>query len=344
MWPRPGMLADIVCGSGMGGGMGGGMVTLFHGTNGEHAGSIGKRGLVPSKDGRLGPGVYLTPDEDAAWRWAEHFRDHGKPCVFTCKVPTHKIMRRAQHPGYPPDIPAFPEVLVSDPQSVEIIHITGWVDHALEQKKKPTMCVVDHNNPNETAGRVTQQCHLRAVYKGKGNQVRTGFHTVKCSKCTRPLAPSGEWVCKTCGKCENCQPRGPDPSLNRTELLALGLPENLIPPSAQPAPPPPPTADELERRAAEQEKREAELVRREAELAKREANLASPGAEDASIQAAIQASLAESTPGAADVTAKSVAQAQPGDTINNCIVIDDDDAESDEVPGAKRARTDAPTM
>ena len=84
-------------------------------------------------------------------------------------------------------------------------------------------------------------------------------------------------------------------------------------------------------------------MRREAELAKREANLASPGAEDASIQAAIQASLAESTPGAADVTAKSVAQAQPGDTINNCIVIDDDDAESDEVPGAKRARTDAPT-
>ena len=81
-------------------------------------------------------------------------------------------------------------------------------------------------------------------------------------------------------------------------------------------------------------------MRREAELAKREANLASPGAEDALVQAAIQASLAESTPGAADVTAKSVVQA-PGQTNNNCIVIDDDDAESDEVPGAKRARTDA---
>jgi len=60
------------------------------------------------------------------------------------------------------------------------------------------------------------------------------------------------------------------------------------------------------------EKREAELVKREAELAKREAKLASLGAEDAQVQAAIQASLAESTPGAADVTAKSVAQAQPG--------------------------------
>eukprot|EP00966_Prymnesium_polylepis_P008878 204774-Prymnesium_polylepis.1 len=57
------------------------------------------------------------------------------------------------HPGYPPDIPSFPEVLVRDPQSVEIIHITGWGDHALEQKKKPTICVVDHNNPNEFAGR-----------------------------------------------------------------------------------------------------------------------------------------------------------------------------------------------
>ena len=42
--------------------------------------------------------------------------------------------------------------------------------------------------------------------------------------------------------------------------------------------------------------------------------------------------------------AKSVAQAQPGQTKNNCIVIDDDDAESDEAPRAKRARTDAPTM
>ena len=82
-------------------------------------------------------------------------------------------------------------------------------------------------------------------------------------------------------------------------------------------------------------------MKREAELAKREAKLASLGAEDAQVQAAIQASLAESTLGAADVTAKS---AQPGQTNNNCIVIDDDDAESDEAPRAKRARTDAPTM
>lgn len=314
-------------------------VMLFHGTNGEHAGSIGKRGLVPSTDGRLGPGVYLTPNEDAAWRWAQHFRDHGKPCVFTCKVPINSIVTRAQHPGYLPDIPPFPEVLVRDPQSVEITHITGWVDHAVEQKKKPTMCVIDHNNSSETTGNVTQRCHLRDVYKGKGNQVRTGFHTLRCAKCNNALAPCGQWVCKTCGKCQNCQPHGPDPTLNRSELLALGLPENLIPPSAPPAPTPPPTAEELDRRAAEQEKKAAELAKREVELATREAKLASLDTEEVQCQATIRASVAESNAQKADASLA----AQPKRSHDACIVISDDDAEYDDKDRIKRARTDIPT-
>ena len=324
------------------------MVTLFHGTSGDFAGSIGKRGLVPSKDGRLGPGVYLTPDQDAAWRWAQHFRDHGKPCVFTCKVPNSSIVTRAQHPGYPPEIPPFPEVLVRDPQSVEITHITGWVDHALEQKKKPTMCVIDHNNPSETTGIVTQRCHLRDVYKGKGNQARTGFHTLRCSKCNKALAPCGQWVCKTCGKCENCQPHGPDPTLNRSELMALGLAENLIPPSAPPAPAPPPTAEVLDRRAAEQEKKDAEqekkaaeLAKREAELAKREANLASLDTEETQFQAALRASLAESNAQKANISLA----AQPKRCNDAVIVISDADGESDyDKDRSKRARTGTPTV
>jgi len=49
-------------------------VKLYHGTKLEFAKSILKNGWKISKDGRMGPGVYLTPDRNvatsAARRWA----------------------------------------------------------------------------------------------------------------------------------------------------------------------------------------------------------------------------------------------------------------------------------
>ena len=201
--------------------------TLYHGTNGEWAGSIGKKGLIPSTNGRLGPGVYLTPKQDAAWRWANTWQD--MPYVLTCKVPSDEISARAIHPGYPDrEMPPFPEVVVRNPMAVEITHVKGvaFVDHAVREKKKqptarkPKPPTFQPSKPDPNGVR-SSRCHLRDVWKfGSATSAGSG---ARCSKCCRMLAPMGEWACKKCGKCSNCQPQGPDPSVKRAALEEAGL-------------------------------------------------------------------------------------------------------------------------
>jgi len=197
--------------------------TLYHGTNGEWAGSIGKKGLIPSTNGRLGPGVYLTPNKDAAWRWAKW---NEMPYVLTCKVPSDEITERATHPGYPErDMPPFSEVVVPNGSAVEITHVRGiaFVDHAVKEMKQPgekqsnTPTAPSFKpTPPDPAGSRSSQCHLRDVWKRGGSGAR-------CPKCCAPLALNGQWVCKTCGKCWNCQPYVPDPSVKRSALVEAGL-------------------------------------------------------------------------------------------------------------------------
>lgn len=192
--------------------------TLYHGTNGEWADSIGKKGLLPSTNGRLGPGVYLTPKKEAAWLWAKW---NNMPYVLTCKVPSDEISQRETHPGYPErDMPPFPEVVVRNSSAVEITHVKGFafVDHAIKEKKQPPQPTASTFKPSkpDPNGVKTSQCHLRDMWRlGSSNQ--------RCPKCCRPLAPNGEWVCKKCGKCSNCQPHVPDPSVKRDVLVEAGL-------------------------------------------------------------------------------------------------------------------------
>jgi dolichyl-phosphate-mannose-protein mannosyltransferase len=56
---------------------------LYHGTNGQHNVSILTGGLQISQKGRLGPGVYFTPDKTAARQIARHRKEAS---VFTCEV------------------------------------------------------------------------------------------------------------------------------------------------------------------------------------------------------------------------------------------------------------------
>ena len=75
-----------------------------------------------------------------------------------------------------------------------------------------TQPATDTFRPSQKAGTSTSsRCHLRDVWKREAKNSR-GFGPM-CSKCGRYLAPLGEFVCATCGKCEMCQPDGPDPSM-----------------------------------------------------------------------------------------------------------------------------------
>ena len=64
------------------------VVTMFHGTNGKHAASIIENGLQPSRDGRLGPGVCLTPVEDVASAIVKH---RGLQFVVECEITVGKV-------------------------------------------------------------------------------------------------------------------------------------------------------------------------------------------------------------------------------------------------------------
>jgi hypothetical protein len=64
------------------------VVTMFHGTDGKHAASIIEHGLQPSKDGRLGPGVYLTPYKDVAGTIARY---RGLQFVVECEVTVGRV-------------------------------------------------------------------------------------------------------------------------------------------------------------------------------------------------------------------------------------------------------------
>lgn len=203
-----------------------GTTKLYHGTSGEFAGSIGKKGLLSSIDGRLGPGVYFTPDEQAAWRWAK-WNQH--PYVLTCEVPSDQIMRRAEHPGYPDqDMPPFAEVLVRNESVIKIVHVKGFVDHKVDAKEErngersfwgSVRPLVPEPDPDGRPG----GCHLRQIFKKGSN----GLNGPRCTKCNRLIAPFGEWVCK-CGKCINCQPDLPDFSLQRDDLVGAGLSAHVI--------------------------------------------------------------------------------------------------------------------
>lgn len=209
--------------------------TLYHGTNGDYAGSIGSKGLVPSSDGRLGPGVYLTPDREAAWRWANW---NGHPYVLTVKVPESAISQRATHPGYPDqDMPAFPEVVVRNPAQIKIVHVKGFVDHKVATKpaagnKRPRAASFVPDQPSPL-GASSSRCHQRDVWKKA---------PVHCPQCRVRLAPFGQFVCATCGKCENCQPYGPDPSLKPKTKASAPVP--LASRSAQLTIPPDSTSDQ----------------------------------------------------------------------------------------------------
>jgi hypothetical protein len=67
-------------------------VQLFHGTNGKNLGSIKQGGLRVSRDGRLGPGIYFTPNRDHAATISRHRCTAAEPCaaVFECNVVLEK--------------------------------------------------------------------------------------------------------------------------------------------------------------------------------------------------------------------------------------------------------------
>lgn len=64
------------------------VVTMFHGTDGKHAASIIENGLQPSRGGRLGPAVCLTPVKDVASTIVKH---RGLQFVVECEVTVGKV-------------------------------------------------------------------------------------------------------------------------------------------------------------------------------------------------------------------------------------------------------------
>ena len=121
---------------------------MFHGTNGVHAASIIQNGLHPSAGGRLGGGVYCTPDKDAANAIAKH---RGLHFVLECEVTPSNVYDHdagtaplaaksmawaahgfdaatSIHPAWAGVAAPFREYCISDAQAVRVIKVEGYVN------------------------------------------------------------------------------------------------------------------------------------------------------------------------------------------------------------------------
>ena len=125
-----------------------GVQRLFHGTDGAHGASILQHGLRASAGGRLGAGVYFTPDKQIATTIARH---RGLQFVVECEVTTGNIFdfdkgvagglakhsktwathgfqtAQAMHGPWAGVPTAFRELCVHDAKSVRVIKVEGYV-------------------------------------------------------------------------------------------------------------------------------------------------------------------------------------------------------------------------
>ena len=120
---------------------------MFHGTDGANAAGIIQHGLRPSAGGRLGPGVYLTPDQTVANTIAKH---RGLQFVVECEVTPGKVYNfdtgtgalpaqkktwaasgfnaaQSMHPPWAGVDAAFCEYCIHDAAAVRVIKVEGFV-------------------------------------------------------------------------------------------------------------------------------------------------------------------------------------------------------------------------
>ena len=123
------------------------IMRMFHGADGANAASIIQHGLRPSADGRLGPGVYLTPDQTVANTIAQH---RGLQFVVECEVTPGKVYNfdagtgalpaskknwaaggfssaQSMHPPWAGVAAPFCEFCVHDAAAVRVIKVDGFV-------------------------------------------------------------------------------------------------------------------------------------------------------------------------------------------------------------------------
>ena len=123
------------------------IIRMFHGTDGANAASIISSGLRASADGRLGPGVYLTPDQVVASTIAQH---RGLQFVVECEVTVGKVYNfdvgtgalpprqktwaasgfqsaQSMHGPWAGVATPFCEYCIHDPAAVRVIKVDGFV-------------------------------------------------------------------------------------------------------------------------------------------------------------------------------------------------------------------------
>ena len=116
-------------------------MTLYHGTDGANAASILGEGLRASTGGRLGAGVYLTDDKDAAKQVARH---RGLQFVVTVDVEIGTVkdygsgntddtwhgtfdVATAKHPPWAGVQHSFMEYCIADAKRVRVVRVEGAV-------------------------------------------------------------------------------------------------------------------------------------------------------------------------------------------------------------------------
>ncbi len=116
-------------------------MTLYHGTDGANAASILGEGLRASTGGRLGAGVYLTDDKDAAKQVARH---RGLQFVVTVDVEIGTVkdygsgntdaawhgtfdVATAKHPPWAGVRHSFVEYCIADAKRVRVVRVEGAV-------------------------------------------------------------------------------------------------------------------------------------------------------------------------------------------------------------------------
>jgi len=134
-------------------------VRLFHGTDGVNAASIITNGMRASAGGRLGPGVYLTPDETVARTIAKL---RGLPFIIECtakigaasalsqdilfdfdegsdRLPAQRMdwaqhgyqMVTSLHPPWAAVHVPFQEYCVADADDVTVVRVDGYVQQII---------------------------------------------------------------------------------------------------------------------------------------------------------------------------------------------------------------------
>ncbi|XP_041030200.1 grass carp reovirus (GCRV)-induced gene 2o [Carcharodon carcharias] len=180
--------------------------TMYHGTHKNNAANIIRLGFIPSKDGLLGPGIYVSRDMNKARAYPKLIADHDK-VVFKLKVRVGKVKKidLDNHPlqktwhqqGYdcawvPPKcgmsfIPSGKEEdCIWDPKRITVVDV-AYANDLVKKDLRKLIC----KQPMAKKVKLKDQCDVCGYQKYSSHVIQ------KCWGCEKDICPFlSKHVCK----------------------------------------------------------------------------------------------------------------------------------------------------